>query len=181
MGGWNQTEDEFNQVIFDSFKSPRFVFLHVFYAGQATFRQLIHTDVGRLFYNQVKAGVNVRTIKRRYPYEYNAFRHSFQNTDRLSFDFINTVRYFVLAITTLILIVFLSQWKRIKPIQMKWALLMLLVLLIVNAAFTSGLAGVSHRYQGRIIWLLPFFVLILIINQHSLIKEFFKKSEIQKE
>jgi len=71
-------------------------------------------------------------------------------------------RYFVYACMLTLIYLFLYQDKYvIKPLHRQLTILILLGLLC-NAFFCSGISMLANRFQARVIWLVPLFFLYLL-------------------
>lgn len=163
-GGWDAHEEGYKEIIRKSFTKPKFLLVHVYDFVQATVRQLVRTDVGKLIVKQTRGDKRVSTIDNRFHYEYPAFATSLQNQNKLNFENINNRRFYILVLSVIVGLYLFSRYY--SKMDQKTVVLTIFILLfiIVNAAFAGPLAGVSTRYQGRIIWMLPLLAFVLVYN-----------------
>jgi hypothetical protein len=70
------------------------------------------------------------------------------------------------VIISLTISIFLMMWKRGQVYDKRLKLLgfMILVILFGNAVFIGIFAGPSDRFQGRLIWLVPLFAMLLLVS-----------------
>jgi len=169
-GGWNSHKNEYRKIIYESFKKPRFLLIHISDFLKTTVRQLIRTDVGKLLYSQKKHKNCLIPIKKYFHYEYPQFITSRQNKGKLQFEKINNRRFYILLLSIFIVLYVLSKHVNRRDKTLFFLSMVFITFLIVNAAFTGPIAGISKRYQGRIIWLLPFLAILLINNYWSFFK-----------
>ncbi len=173
--GWTTNKAQFNSLIKKSFKDFDCLISHVGWAFQGFFSQLTNVRVGRLLWNQSDNWEVYNPIKKHFKYEYNAFRNAKQNNGTLKFKRYNRNMFFVLIFSALIILAFLNKFNSLSK-KNKILILSILAIIIFNAALTAPLAGVSSRYQGKIIWLLPFFIILLLIENKKNIIKYISKS-----
>ncbi len=175
-GGWEGTKEEFNKIIWLSFSSPRLIFWHINDAFQATMQQLISFRIGRLFGNQRNHNYTKNAVRKYYRTETPQFLNSLQNTDRINFHHASLRQGFTifLSIVTLLL-VSLSIGKNM-PLKDKKILIITLFFIFCNAMVTAPLAGVSDRYVGRVIYLVPLITFLLIVNNRHMIRNYFNQA-----
>jgi len=104
-----------------------------------------------------------KVVARYFPSELSQFMNSLQNSNRLPLGLIYSVDV-VVAILSMICCASLSYrwWRpggRPEP-PVSDLLAVILVGILSNAALTGILSAPQDRYQGRVIWLLPFFVVL---------------------
>lgn len=163
LNAWEENEYCFNQVIKNSIVKPKFLIAHIGWSFQGFISQLVTVNVGRLLWNQSNNWEVTSAIKKKFKHEYNAFRNAKQNNGSLSFKFYNKNRFYVLIISLVVVLYFLFYLKKMSPTH-QLLLLSIILTIIGNAALTAPLAGVSARYQGKIIWVLPLLSILLLIK-----------------
>jgi len=94
---------------------------------------------------------------------FNQYNQSLQQTSALSFSGLNLLQYVSVSIAALVItIAFVFQSTATQ--NTKSLAVLVLTFLVMNAAVTGTLAGVSDRYQSRVIWLLPFVAAALVLS-----------------
>jgi hypothetical protein len=73
------------------------------------------------------------------------------------FDNLNMLQNSLLAISSLMLLFFVTLFKDRGYKKLRFLILFLLLLLVSNAFICGAFSDVVPRYQGRIIWLIPLF------------------------
>jgi SOS response associated peptidase (SRAP) len=103
-------------------------------------------------------------VSQYFPSELNQFMNSLQNSNRLPMGFIYSVGVAVVIISAIFCVSTAYRWWRPggRPEPLVSDLLgVILVGIVSNAALTGILSDPLDRYEGRVIWLLPFFVVLV--------------------
>lgn len=155
---WIEKEAEYGDLISDILSDDELRKDFIALAITGTLKQLITIEQSRLDY------VDLRSIVEFYfPDDLYAFDHSTQKVEgRVSFYFkvILEVLFLYLSILMIVLII---RKRKLK----KDSLLLMIAIgtsLLFNAAFCATLSNVIPRYQGRIIFLVPLFMLLLLFQ-----------------
>ncbi len=159
-GGWQDTKEEFNEVIKLSFSTPRLILWQINDALQATGQQLIDFRIGRLFGNQSNSFA-ARIIKTYFPNELLEFRNSRQNRDKINFYSPSNRQSFILFLSIAGLFLILYFCNNTISSNEKSIIFLTGLFIFCNAITTAPLAGVSDRYVGRVIWLIPLIFVLL--------------------
>jgi hypothetical protein len=97
-----------------------------------------------------------------FPAEHEAYRGSLQNRGTLPWETLGSIHSVVLAgVAGLLLLLLLHGRHSLTPTAAS-LLALIVVACVANAALTGALSGIAHRYQARIVWLLPVFVFALL-------------------
>jgi hypothetical protein len=102
-----------------------------------------------------------KVVARYFPDELNEFMGSLQNRNRLPLGIIYFTDIAVVIVSAACCVLLLFRWRRSdrRPEPLFGDLfVVILVGIVTNAALTGILSMPQHRYEGRVIWLLPFFV-----------------------
>lgn len=162
-GNWQNTKEEFNEVIKLSFSTPRLIFWQINDALQATGQQLIDFRIGRLFTNQSNSFA-ARIINTYFPNEITEFKNSRQNTDKINFYSPSNRQSFILFVSIAGLFLILYYFNNILSKNEKRIIFLTGLFIFSNAVTTAPLAGVSDRYVGRVIWLIALIFVLLFIK-----------------
>jgi hypothetical protein len=94
------------------------------------------------------------------------YEMSAQQEERQAFDLINTIQVIVVPLSLLFLIVswMLSPLKQAFNTRLRMLLLISIAALLVNAMLVGMLGDAVGRFQGRIIWLIPFIACLVLIQ-----------------
>lgn len=161
-GGWDiQKHKEYGEIMTDVLTTPKYLGKFLYNCSVHSVNQLKTFEIGDGFttiysaqsgqYQTALRHFNKKELKENY-------LNSRQTQGRLFFDIPNKVNYFLLYISFFIITftVILCKFDR------KIALLTLVIIsgVIFNAISTSSLASVFHRFQSRVMWLIPFLACI---------------------
>jgi hypothetical protein len=100
-----------------------------------------------------------------FPAELAAYRGSLQNRGTLPWDAVASLHLVVLAGTAGLLLLLLLHGRHTLTPAAAALLALIVAACVANAAVTGALSGVAHRYQARIIWLVPLFVFAVLAMQ----------------
>ena len=156
-GGWNiRTHGEYGRIIGDVLTTPKYLGKFLYNCGIHSIHQLKTFEIGDGLTNVYKKeSAQYQTVIRHFDKQ--EFREDFQNSKqtqrKLYFDKINIINYILLAVSVLIIL-----WTFVKSkFDANMFLFTYIIIsgVIINAAATSSLSSVFHRFQSRIIWLIP--------------------------
>ncbi|RSK42670.1 hypothetical protein [Hymenobacter perfusus] len=162
-GGWNANRPEYQQIIGQVLRSPRYYPLLVSESVQATLRQLTHIGHGDGL-TAFRENTNPYWKVGEYaPYELKEYMSSMQNRSQLDFKDLNERVYGAHLLALLVLgALLLGPWRaRIAPAAVG-LVLVCGAAVVSNALVTGSLANVLDRLQGRVAWLLPWACLLLL-------------------
>ena len=102
------------------------------------------------------------------PVEVNQFLHARQNSNLLTSDFFYRVNSFHAILNYgcglfILLLASTSLWKKISPLSRRLIVYVLLALLM-NAFVAAAFNAPNDRYQSRVMWLLPFSVMLVLLS-----------------
>jgi hypothetical protein len=166
LGGWQGSEDEFNNVIWDIITTPRYERILIQRCTEYSFIQYFMFSVPP----NTNWGVPAY-IKDKYKMYGRDFAGSMQSANRLDYSFTNHVQ-FVLVIVSLAFLLFIvlsPLWFAKLGSELKWFTVTILVFSFVNAAICANFSTLNERFQNRIIWLIPltaFFIAEQFISKY---------------
>jgi hypothetical protein len=164
-GGWQANEPEYSRIIMKTLTTPKYILLHTVKATFATLRQLplIYVGDGILPYDYSSSPD--REISLHLKGEIKEFRSSEQQGDNLHLVFWNA--FIVLcSLGSCITALFIRKGPADPRFRadLRRALRIVLLLLMINAAITATLATVVGRYEARVFWILPFLSILYIVR-----------------
>lgn len=161
-GGWDiQKHKEYGHIIADVFTTPKYLGKFLNKCGIQSLKQLKTFEIGDGFttsyaaesgqYQLALSHFNKRELREDY-------LNSRQTLGTLSFDIPNKFNYIIVFASLLIITLTFILCK----LDRKITLLTLIVIggVILNAIGTSSFSSVYHRFQSRVIWLIPFLACI---------------------
>jgi hypothetical protein len=157
LGGWKNTKEEFNTIIYHTLTEPKYIGLHIQASLRATFNQLCRFRVGdgngmflekTLLYQRIQAYIG---------HEIPIYSNSRQNKQTLFY--INYCNWWLYSIVLLSIVVFLFRWKIISnnP-NLYFVTLLLLIAILLNAWSCGTFANAINRLGSKVIWLFPLLV-----------------------
>ena len=156
-GGWENSEVEYNKMIRELLTTPRFLKEIIVAWIFSTVQQLGSFEIepqGRNY---------IQYIEETFPMHRYQLGISMQNraNDRLKFDKLND-RQHIFAygsfVILVILLLFHKNWNR----QHRQLVIFILWALLINAFVCSAFSTVLTRYQGRVIFLLPLVMMLIL-------------------
>lgn len=179
-GGWDSTKTEYKKIISDIYFSPEYWQWLTVDHIMATMRQFFTFSPGEIEPHTQKS-VPFGCMNWKMPHELNAYMTSKQQTGEFNIEDIKrrqtVLVYFSLLFFLLILTGSIKTASNTFGLN---GLLFITVFLFLNAFICGALANVIDRLQGRVIWILPLFVLVIVINwlgDNQMIKKNFKNEK----
>lgn len=163
-GGWENSKEEYNQIIRSIILSPKYwKFLLVDFTKQ-TFKQFFTISPGTIVSHRENSPPYWE-IEGKMKHELSEFKNSLQYVQ--GFDISNIERrqnvLFYFSIGVFILCLFSLLLENANTISRN-GLFVLLFLLLANAFVCGALANVVDRLQGRVVWILPMVAIIILTN-----------------
>lgn len=162
-GGWMANKQEYNEIIFDILSRPKYYPFLLYKSFEATARQLslTHIDGNYMLPWAIfdDGTAPFEAIEKYFPHELNEFKRSRQNEKTINISFFDNLFLLVILLTT-IFSLFVSSYTNWE--LGKYAILIFIVFILLNAYSTAILSSVNARFNARVIWLLPFFNSIIL-------------------
>lgn len=162
-GGWSQCwiekESNYEQLVNDILAVPKYRNDFIAQIVTGTLKQLVNFEQSKL------DPTNLKWIVENY-YEFDAYSHlnSTQIKKDILFDTSSLVEYITFDLSVLLILILLYYHHKKVSITLKCLLLCIAVGLLLNAAICSSLSNFVPRYQGRIVFLVPMSLFLLIIE-----------------
>lgn len=164
-GSWSKVKPEYDAVLNEIFFTPKYLLLYIKASISESFEQLINYKIGSGLFPYLEGSSPYNHIKIYYYFELDTFIKSRQNQGSLNLSFFNQV-YLWFMLFVVLLFIFLIMLRKIKLNKVNLILLTSgFLFLILNATITASLANVLARLQSRAIWIFPFIILLIILNQ----------------
>ncbi|MCF8303418.1 MAG: hypothetical protein K9I94_09115 [Bacteroidales bacterium] len=172
-GGWYKMEEELNYLIKQSFTKPRYIAWHIKSVFTNTMRQLTQFKIGYLLNQNKEAEPR---LKEYFEHEFKEYKVARQGSFKLDWGASNKRQATVMIITVFALL-YLFARNLVKKMDKRdlAVLIMIATFLILDAGLPSSLSGVSQRYFGKVIWLLPFYTIFIGIKYRVMIYSDFKQ------
>jgi hypothetical protein len=172
-GGWGNkvTEKEYRQIVKGTLTSPKYLVLHLWESVISTPTQLMQNATGSgLDYKWYRSPASPpwQAISKWFPHEHNEYRFSRQCGNlwkqELNFDFFNTLLFWVLSLSLLVL--FWQYWQGTAwPDTWTTAMMVMAIGVLANAFITSSLGSICDRFPSRVVWLLPFWAILVLMRR----------------
>lgn len=178
-GGWGDSKDEYNKIIYGTLKDPKYLYLNIYRSFIYGLVQLTDNKIGHGLTSYMKGSAPYGHIEKYFYNEMNNYVNSRQNKFGAWDLRINTINFIhqaliLLSIAIVLLMFTYSLFKVVKPVTKAFFILSVLSILL-NSFITAGLNCPYGRYQARIVWLLPLSVLLLVIVNFRAISAEIKK------
>ncbi|MFH0865561.1 MAG: hypothetical protein V1904_05175 [Bacteroidota bacterium] len=165
-GGWDANKDEYNSIIRDVLSKPKYLKVFAEKSVEYAFIQLFHFDMGDTPackedsppYGQVNWRYNNRVRE---------YVSSLQFNEKLNFSTQNFLQRIIIFLSVFLLI-YLYIKQKLSQTHRR-ILLILIFFFIIHAFVCSTFSGICDRFQSRIIWILPF-ILILFLSENNYLK-----------
>ena len=175
-GGWENTEKEHNFILKKMFSDYNFAIKNIYGSIRFGLTELCQITIGDGIGPLNKTTPPGIEIKKYYPSELNSFMLSKANTEPYLVTKFDTANYFNTLLVTIsvctILYYFLYKKNRSKEY---FPGVLLISFVILNAFLTAGLNAPNPRFQSRVIWLIPLFLFIIVLNNQTYILKHCKK------
>jgi len=173
-GGWEESKDEYNKIIYATLKKPKYLFLNFYKSISYGFIQLTRNGVGQGLSAYNEGSAPYGQIHWRFNGELNNYLNSKQNKwdgVNLNFELLNLIQLAII-ITSLFILIFLFTSQIFPQLNFTTTFFLFYTLfaVAVNSFVTAGLNSPCERFQARVIWLLPLALILLIVKNHKLIK-----------
>ncbi|MEO5907045.1 MAG: hypothetical protein ABIQ11_09975 [Saprospiraceae bacterium] len=156
-GGWESSEVEYNQMIRELLTTPRFIKDILVAWFFSTVQQLGSFEI------EPQGRNHLTYIEETFPAHKYQMNVSMQNREngRLSFDKINE-RQHIFVYGSFIILVLLLLFYRKWTGQHRQLVIFLLWAIVINAFVCSAFSTVLTRYQGRVIFIIPLILLVIL-------------------
>ena len=164
-GGWEHSEKEYNQVLNGILTDPHYFLWNIREGIVSTIRQLVHFDVGSGLLNYGENSSPGYNVKTHYRKDFNAYVTSIQNSFGINLTEVNKRVFSTILISVIILLFFFRKNENLQMKKEIWILSLICIYSIIINAFVNGsMANVIDRLQSRIVWLIPFCVVLLVYD-----------------
>jgi len=162
-GGWESTEEDYSIVVHDIIFGTEYFLWNLRESLVSTVRQLVKCEVGDGLYPYGINSSPTLNIKKYFRKDVNAFLTSQQNQFGIDFSNTNKRILLIMSICSVILLIFILNKKNVTYKKELWIMSVICVFSMILNAFVNGtMANVLNRLQSRIIWIIPFCVLLIV-------------------
>jgi len=157
-GGWHASKPEYTKIIRLTFTQPKYLKMHISESITGTFKQVGLTYVGDLLYPFTEETHPYNLIQKWLPNSIPFLMKAKQQNNQLSFKLFSAIYAWTLFICFLgaLILLFSSVDKRYKMLVG-----MAMIFILSNAFVTATFANVIGRLNARVVWVLPFLVMVL--------------------
>lgn len=159
---WIAKNDEYKAIITDILTTPKYLKEFVGITIHDLYRQFFYFDM--IFFSKLEQGTGLDSVVEHFMKDHPMLLKARQMKETLFYSTQNLIQRYFIGLSTLFILVWVaySSIKRRTNQKDLFAISILVLGLIINAAIVSTFSMVECRYQGRLIWLLPFFACLLI-------------------
>jgi hypothetical protein len=174
MGGWQVCKKEFNEIIHETFTTPKYILLHIIASINATTEQLLLFKIGDgngVFLQNTKLYERVSLL---FPNDLNSYQNSKQNQSKLQFTFfLNPLYIIIIVISIFFLFLGIISSKIMENKKAAFTIIMIITSIILNAWDCGTFANAIDRLGCKMIWLIP--LLSLLVNSNQIEKRLFHR------
>ncbi|MEO6902184.1 MAG: hypothetical protein ABI315_03440 [Bacteroidia bacterium] len=164
MGGWKGTKKEFNEIIYKTLTTPKYLILHIKESIKATVDQLSKFEIGDGNGSFLEGTLLHKRINTYFPHEILSYESSRQSKRNLTFiSWYNQVLLFVVLASIVVLLLVLVKFYRCDKKLLSMILIVILGV-VINSWACGTLANAIDRLGSKIIWLIPLITIIGVIR-----------------
>lgn len=174
-GSWENSKEEYDIIINANLTRPDYLVTNIYKSSIYGLTQLTRFNIGDGMIDHLEGTAPYQQVYWQMNDELNNYLNSRQNRfngKTLGFTLLNSIQKVLVTMSALFLLwLFFSPLK--KQVNQKSILYLSFVVLgvIINAMILGGLNAPADRFQARVVWLLPFVVLVFVyINWAEIIK-----------
>lgn len=158
---WLIRDREFGEVVDDIYAQRKYRSWLAKDALHCSLEQFVSFEIPD-YASYTRHSYPMETVKKYLPLDRYFLKHSRQAERDLIFKTRNKVQKYT-VLFSLVAAAIVLVWKRKRLLRGNMLLLGLMIALVLvgNAVFIGIFGGSSDRFQGRLIWLLPFYCLVL--------------------
>ena len=171
MGSWKGTEDEFNDIIFKTLTTPKYILLHIKASIIATLDQLITFKINDSNGVFLEGTLPYDRIDRYIPGDMDIYLASKQMKNEFGFTDSWNILFTLVIIISAVVVIFLLFKGGIFKAEFASVLLIFGFGILLNAWVSGTFANAINRLGCKMIWLLPFIAIIGLIQLYRLLKE----------
>jgi len=173
-GGWEGSKKEYDKIIRLSFTQPRYLLNNISKSFLYGMIQLTKNKIGEGLSPYTEHSAPYGQIHWRFNHEVNNYMMSRQNKYNgfeLDLKLLNQVHLFILILSFLACIYLFTnrRWSKLSK-NAQFLLLFIIAGILINSMVTAGLNTPYDRYQARVVWLLPFALLLLLVHHRKELK-----------
>lgn len=164
MGSWQGVEDEFNEIIFETLTTPKYIFLHIKASILATADQLVTFKINDSNGVFLEGTLPYDRMVRYIPGDLEMYRASKQMRNELGFTNGLNVIFSIIVVLSLIVILFFLIKGGVFTGKFASVLFIFSLGIILNAWISGTFANAINRLGCKMVWLIPFLALIGIVQ-----------------
>lgn len=162
IGGWKETKNEFNEIIYVTLTDPKYIVMHIKESFKATFQQLTLFSIGDGNGSFLEGTLLHERVSKYFSRELTAYNSSKQNQSQLYFlFFFNSLYKIVIILSLLLIIIIFAKFAINLDRQVKTITVIFFIGIILNAWDCGTFANAIDRLGCKMIWLIPFATSIL--------------------
>ena len=166
---WEANTKEYWEIITGTLTETKYLKKHVQCFLETTAKQLGKFDSGTDVIPHTTEWPVLAVIKYHFPRDFKDYLNSSQSLGKLGFSFLQQRQRIVILFSLVLLSVCLlipTVRHALNNTSCFAAIIIILTSLIINAMVCGNLSAPDHRFQNRVIWLLPFLILLVVANKN---------------
>lgn len=165
IGGWKETKNEFNEIIYGTLTQPKYIAMHVKESFKATLQQLTLFSIGDGNGSFIEGTLLHERVSKYFSHDLTSYASSKQNQSRLDFlNFFNFLFQIITVLSLIIIIFLLTKFATSLDRHIKIIAILFFIGIILNAWDCGTFANAIDRLGCKMIWLIPFTTTILLLK-----------------
>ncbi len=167
LGGWKECKTEFDQIILETLKQPKYLKLHALASYKGTTQQLTTFAIGE---GNISFGKETPLYERiqKYTGDINRYANSKQTNNTLSpafgfFSSCNEIAVYTSLIILIMIVLIKPLRRKLNRIQVMFIIFTLLGI-FYNDFICASLSTVANRFGCRVIWMIPLLLILIVTN-----------------
>jgi hypothetical protein len=165
IGGWKETKQEFNEIIYSSLTEKKYIGMHIKESLKATYKQLLLFDIGDGNGSFLEGTLLYERIAKYFNNNLLSYSSSKQSQKELGFVGKWNVLFSIVVILSVLFLIFAILVFRNKiNNRIKNVLFLFSVTIAINAWDCGTFANAIDRLGCKMIWLIPFVAILIAFN-----------------
>ena len=163
-GGWDKAQKEFDKIIIRTLIRPKYLGLQIYESLEGTIRQIPQFSLQ--MFPQDATSSPYHAIQDHLPREIKEYRTSLQQSNNMPdiIHFFNAaILLFAVALGVISGFVFNKNERSDQRLNWNFAFICIIAFVLINAFVTSTFSTVIDRLQSRVLWLIPFSLILFLI------------------
>jgi hypothetical protein len=163
---WLVKNNRYAPIVKDIFTTPKYIGRYLLFAVNESWKQINCNFTADLIPQAENSSV-IDNISWHYKKDYQQYISASQAKSPFMFHTVNRVQNIIVPISffALLLIFILKKYRDRMPSNLRLFILLSLAGILFNDAVCATFSTVDSRFEGRVIWILPFLLILYLLSQ----------------